>query len=513
MSLPPASTQLQPPLHAPLQGLWQLVHGPLAHWAEHRPDVIALENETQSWTFAQLHREVLLRSARLVAQCAPEMVLLDANQSTLERLVDFLAVIHSGRCAAVADPDWQPDVRQRIESWLPTEPSTLKEAQPTAAFYTGFTSGSTGMPKGFNATTVVTESFRVACRTSPVVAQRTLAPGRISHSLFLFGAMQGIWYGCGAVVKEKFSASRCMSTLAKSHTPCLVAVPSQLLLMLQWAQHRKLAPMEAMELITISGARWMRAHTPALRALFPRARIIEFYGASEASFVAWMEADEHSSPQAVGRPFSNVDIDIRPSTDHSLTDPASSQGDDGLIYIRSPMLFMDYVVDAHDPTAVLRDGDWLSVRDMGHIDERGMLCLAGRQSRMIVTQGKNLFPEEVENLLASHPAIAQVSLHGQADALRGMQVQAVVQWKEEHAAQPPSALQLNQWLRERTEAFKVPRQWWACAQSQSQSQWPQTASGKTDHSKLAKALLTSAATASPTHNADDSLPALQALQR
>ena len=506
MSLPSTAT---PPSHAPLQGLWQLVHGPLAHWAEHRPQVIALENEAQSWTFAQLHREVLLRSARLVEQCAPEMVLLDASQSTLERLVDFLAVIHSGRCAAVADPDWQPDVRQRIESWLPTEPSPLKEAQPTAAFYTGFTSGSTGMPKGFKRHhRSWTESFRVGLQDfGPVVAQRTLAPGRISHSLFLFGAMQGIWYGCGAVMQEKFSASRCLSTLAQGHTPCLVAVPSQLLLMLQWAQHRKLAPMEAVELITISGARWMRAHTPALRALFPKARIIEFYGASEASFVAWMEADERSSPQAVGRPFSNVDIDIRPSTDHSLADPASSHGDDGLIYIRSPMLFMDYVGDAHDPTAVLRDGDWLSVRDMGHIDERGMLCLAGRQSRMIVTQGKNLFPEEVENLLASHPAIAQVSLHGQADTLRGMQVHAVVQWKEEHAAQPPSALQLNKWLRERTEAFKVPRQWWVCAQ------WPQTASGKTDHGKIAKALLANGAAASPSHNADSDLPALQALQR
>lgn len=506
MSLESAAT---PPSHAPLQGLWQLVHGPLAHWAEHRPQVIALENESQSWTFAQLHREVLLRSARLVAQCAPEMVLLDASQSTLERLVDFLAVIHSGRCAAVADPDWQPDVRQRIESWLPTEPSSLKEAQPTAAFYTGFTSGSTGMPKGFKRHhRSWTESFRVGLQDfGPVVAQRTLAPGRISHSLFLFGAMQGIWYGCGAVMQEKFSASRCLSTLAQGRTPCFIAVPSQLLLMLQWAQHRKLAPMEAVELITISGARWMRAHTPALRALFPKARIIEFYGASEASFVAWMEADEHSSPQAVGRPFSNVDIDIRPSTDHSLADPASSHGDDGLIYIRSPMLFMDYVGDAHDPTAVLRDGDWLSVRDMGHIDERGMLCLAGRQSRMIGTQGKNLFPEEVENLLASHPAIAQVSLHGQSDTLRGMQVHAVVQWKEELAAQPPSPLQLSQWLRERTEAFKVPRQWWVC------TQWPQTASGKTDHGKIAKALLASGAAASPSHNADSDLPALQALQR
>ena len=470
------------PVTSPLQDFWQLVHGPLAHWAEQRPDAIALQSEDASWTFAQLHAEVQRRRAKLVAGRAPQMVLMDARLSTLERLVDFLAIIASGRCAAVADPDWQPAVRQRIEGWMPLQPSDSQTAQPLDAFYTGFTSGSTGLPKGFKRHHQSwTESFRVGLQDfGPVVAQRTLAPGRISHSLFLFGAMQGIWYGCGAVVQEKFSAQRCLATLAQGETPCLVAVPSQLLLMLQWAQHRKLAPIPQVQLITISGARWMRDHTPALRALFPNARLIEFYGASEASFVAWMDADEASSPQAVGRPFSNVEIDIRRTADHSIAQPTLSAAEDGLIYIRSPMLFMDYVGDAHDPTAVLRDGDWLSVRDMGHIDLRGMLCLAGRQSRMIVTQGKNLFPEEVENLLVSHPAIAQVSLHGLADALRGMQVHAVLQWQA--GSTPPTALQLAQWLRERTEAFKVPRQWWVC------EEWPQTASGKTDHGRIGQAL-------------------------
>ena len=489
---------------APLQGLWQLVHGPLAHWAQHRPEVIALQSEEQAWTFARLHKEVQKRSAILVAQRSPETVLLDAHQSTLERLVDFLAVIHSGRCAAVADPDWQPAVRQRIQSWLPTQPCDLQQATATAPFYTGFTSGSTGTPKGFKRHHLSwTESFRVGLQDfGPVVAQRTLAPGRISHSLFLFGAMQGIWYGVGAVMQEKFSAPRCLATLAAGGTPCLVAVPSQLLLMLQWAEHRKLAPIPQVELITISGARWMRAHTPALRKLFPQARIIEFYGASEASFVAWMDADEASSPQAVGRPFSNVDIDIRPTMDQSVAEPDRSHASDGLIYIRSPMLFMDYVGDAHDPTAVLRDGGWLSVRDMGHIDERGMLCLAGRQSRMIVTQGKNLFPEEVENLLAEHPQIAQASLQGQADALRGMQVHGIVQWNQEQPLPAMDALALTQWVRERSEAFKAPRQWWVC------TDWPMTASGKTDHAKLGLALQ---AALSGQNNSGD-LPVLRAWQ-
>ncbi|MDN5506110.1 MAG: hypothetical protein L0H10_20150, partial [Comamonas sp.] len=60
---------------APLQGAWQLVHGPLAHWAQHRPDGVALQSEAGSWTFGRLHAEVEQRSARLVAQRAPQMLL------------------------------------------------------------------------------------------------------------------------------------------------------------------------------------------------------------------------------------------------------------------------------------------------------------------------------------------------------------------------------------------------------------------------------------------------------
>ena len=83
-----------------------------------------------------------------------------------------------------------------------------------------------------------------------------------------------------------------------------------------------------------------------------------------------------------------------------------------------------------------------------------------------------------------------------------MQVQAVVQWKPDMAEPHPGALALSQWLRERTEAFKVPRQWWICPD------WPHTASGKTDHGKLGLALQS----ASPSSDRPPLLLQLQPLQ-
>jgi acyl-CoA synthetase (AMP-forming)/AMP-acid ligase II len=247
--------------------------------------------------------------------------------------------------------------------------------------------------------------------------------------------------------------------------------------MLEWAERREHAPIPGARQIMISGARWMRDRTPALRALFPHARIVEFYGASETSFIAWTDADPGLPAQAAGRPFANVDIDIR---------GASEPGGPGLIYVRSPMLFMDYAGGANDGTAALRDGDWLSVRDVGYLDEAGRLCLLGREQRMIVTQGKNLFPEEVETVLAAHPGVAAASVHGVPDALRGARIAAVIR------PAPGAVLragELTAWCRARLEPYKAPRRYYVC------ERWPVTASAKTDHAALA-ALLAAGASAS-----------------
>ena len=290
----------------------------------------------------------------------------------------------------------------------------------------------------------------------------------------------GLWSGAGVVVQAQFSAARALDILREGLTPCLVAVPSQLMLMVEVAKRRGGAPIEAVRLILISGSRWIRARTAELRALFPCARIIEFYGASETSFIAWMDTDDTVPMQVVGRPFKNVDVQIR--------DKVNGHGGEhgealGLIYVRSPMVFMDYVGGgADDDTAAIRDGDWLSVRDLGYLDAQGRLCLAGRQNRMIVTKGKNLFAEELETVLETHPAVASASVHGVDDALRGRQIVAILKLKQDLAGAAPGSLQLSAWCRQSLESYKSPRQYFVC------QDWCLTASGKTDHPALAQRL-------------------------
>lgn len=479
-------------LATPLPHWQRLVHGPLAHWAQQRPDAIAIDDGQQRICFADLHAAVQQQAQALQTQNAPHTRLLDAGQSPAALVTDFLATNASGRCAALGDKAWSPAQQAQAQQWIDalaaTPPAGSSADEALQSFYIGFTSGSTGQPKGFRRHHQSwSESFRVCVDSFGSAARGcVMAPGSLSHSLFLFGALQGIWTGGGMQLQPRFSASQCLASLRQQATPCLVAVPSQLLVMLQLAERRAIAPVESLELLMISGARWMRQHTPALQALFPNARIVEFYGASESSFIAWMDASAATPPQVVGRAFSNVQLQIRDAAMQPLP-----TGEVGTIWLRSPMLFEGYVGDQADATAALRDGDWLSVRDMGSIDAQGLLTLVGREKRMIVTQGKNLFPEEVEAVLCEHPRVAAASVHGVDDALRGKQVWVALQLRDDtapasgqHAGLQPladSALarELADWCRSQLEAHKCPRRWFSAAP------WPQTASGKTDHPTLA----------------------------
>lgn len=452
-----------------------LVHARLAEWAHSRGDAIAIRNGLQTLTFFQLHEAVTRRSSELLGSSAPATLMVDDALSMTQRIVDFLGIITSGRCAAVGDPDWPPRVRKAVLASMSTQAAKLPAPHPESPFYVGYTSGSTGTPKGYTRSHQSwTTSFRACLEEfGPHASSCILAPGRDSHSLFLFGMMLGLWSGAGIVVQERFSAAAVLDTLRRGLTPCLVAVPSQLMLMVEVARHRDCAPIEAVRLILISGSRWIRARTAELRALFPCARIIEFYGASETSFVAWIDTDDATPAPVVGRPFKNVEVQIR--------DIGESEGA-GLIYVRSPMVFMDYVGGAADSTAAIWDGDWLSVRDLGYLDEQGRLCLAGRQNRMLVTQGKNLFPEELESVLQTHPAIVSASVQGVDDPLRGLQVVALLELRQDPAEKPPTSRQLTAWCRQCLEAYKSPRRFYVC------QDWCLTPSGKTDHRALAQSL-------------------------
>ncbi len=125
--------------------------------------------------------------------------------------------------------------------------------------------------------------------------------------------------------------------------------------------------------------------------------ILEGYGLSETSSAATLNRYENFRFGTVGKPLPGTEIRIAA---------------DGEILIRGPGVFSEYLKDQEETRAVLREG-WFFTGDVGHLEADGFLVVTDRKKDIIVTsQGKNVAPQKIENLLRQNPLIGQAMVHG-----------------------------------------------------------------------------------------------------
>ena len=130
-------------------------------------------------------------------------------------------------------------------------------------------------------------------------------------------------------------------------------------------------------------------------------------------------------------------------------------GPEGELLVRGPMLFRRYRGDPERTAAVLRDG-WLRTGDLGRLGTDGRLTVLGRVDDLVISGGVNVHPDEVEAVLATHPAVAEVAVAGRPDPEWGRRVTAFVVPRD--PASPPALAELRAFTRERLAAAKAPRE-------------------------------------------------------
>ena len=128
----------------------------------------------------------------------------------------------------------------------------------------------------------------------------------------------------------------------------------------------------------------------------------------------------------------------------------------GQIYAEGGMQF-SYNKDPKRTEAAHNAEGWTTVGDVGYLDEEGFLYLTDRGAFLIITGGVNVYPQEIENLLVSHPAVADAAVIGVPDAEMGEVVTAVIQLLEPGRASPELAAELRSWMREQLSGAKVPK--------------------------------------------------------
>ncbi|MCR2813167.1 AMP-binding protein [Microbacterium sp. zg.Y1090] len=256
--------------------------------------------------------------------------------------------------------------------------------------------------------------------------------------------------GAAIILLPRFDADEALALMVTHGATVFTAVPTMYVGMLEAARRSDVRP--PLRYAVSGGAALPVAVLEAFRDTFG-ADVHEGYGLTEtAPIVSSNSLVEPIRPGTVGRPLWGVDVAIAdPDVDERitlLTDPEAL----GEVVVRGHNLFKGYLGRPEATEAAIVDG-WFRTGDLGRLID-GVLTIVDRKKDMIVRSGYNVYPTEVEAVIARHPGVAVAAVFGVADDLRGQEVHVAVVPHDGHSV---DADELIAFTRERIAAYKYPR--------------------------------------------------------
>ncbi len=333
------------------------------------------------------------------------------------------------------------DELQALAARIDITPHTLPRARPMH-----LTSGTTGSPKGVwsgvlddaSALALVQEE-RELWRFSPDDVHLVMSP--LHHSAPLRFAMVTLLAGGRLVVPGPFDTDVVTAAIREHRPTTTFCVPTHLHRLFAAWDRGGTPDLSSFRLVAHAGAACPEPVKRRLIDTFPAGTTWEFYGATEGQFTACRSEEWLRRPGTVGR--------ARPGRRLSI-DP------DGTVWCAVPDHARFRYFDGPEKTAaawrVTDDGAWFTVGDHGRLDEDGYLYLDGRREDLIITGGVNVYPAEVEGVLAAHPKVQQVAVYGVPDPEWGARVCAAVVGDADEA-------ELRELARERLAPAKRPKQY------------------------------------------------------
>ncbi|MCC6195365.1 MAG: AMP-binding protein [Burkholderiales bacterium] len=349
---------------------------------------------------------------------------------------------------------------------------------PTDTWALMYTSGTTGRPKGAIRNHAGSALISLVSALDMGLARDStgLFVMPMCHANSLYFSFTFTYLGAQCVIDDRksFDPEALLRTLSERHATFTSLVPTHYTMMLALSDAiKRKYDVGSVSKLMISSAPARRETKLAIMEHFRNSQLFELYGSTEAGWVTLLRPEEQFAKLgSVGREWTGSGpIKLLGADDREVAD-----GEVGELYSCTPYAFDGYWKDPAKTAEAFR-GAWCSVGDLARRDADGFYHLVDRKSNMIISGGENVYPSEVESMLAGHPAVQDVAVIGAPDAKWGETVHAVVVRRNGESA---TEGELLAWCRDRIAGFKRPR----AVRFIEEAQMPRTATGKIQHRLL-----------------------------
>ncbi|MGH2953604.1 MAG: AMP-binding protein [Solirubrobacterales bacterium] len=368
------------------------------------------------------------------------------DQEFAELLADVSAGIDRYVCW---HDDEQPSADERVGELIDSTGSEPIDPPATEPRFVILTSGTTGTPKG--------AQRKPPAGLSPLAGLIDVIPFRSREKMMIAAPLFHSWgfthlvlsltLANSIVLRRKFDPEETLAAVEETGSDTLAVVPVMLQRILQ-LDDETLGEYElsSLKITSVSGSalpgelatEWMNRFGDT---------VYNLYGSTEVAFATVATPDDlRAAPGTAGRPPHGTLVRI--VDEHGEDVP---QGRTGRIFVGNEMAFEGYTGGGSKDLL----GELLSSGDVGHFDAEGRLFIDGRDDEMIVSGGENVFPREVEDLLAGHEAVKEVAVIGVDDEDYGQRLKAFVVLNEIGALDEDEA---KAYVKQNLAGYKVPRE-------------------------------------------------------
>ena len=334
--------------------------------------------------------------------------------------------------------------------------AALPVVDPDAPALILFTSGTTGKPKGAVLThsSIVNNALFGSARYELPDGAVWLSPlplfhvgGSVTATLACIGRVGT------QVLMPGFDADRTLAALHTHRVQIMLSVPTMLVAMLQSPRLGDV-DLSALEIV-VTGATVVAPELVRQVAARMDVETMVMFGQTETGGAVTLT--RRSDP--IDRVTETIGVPIA-HTDCKIIDPATGRtverGVRGEICVRSPCLMREYFAMPEMTADTIDPDGWVHTGDLGLMRDDGYLQITGRLKDMIIRGGENIYPREIEDVLAEHPAVAQAAVYGVPDERYGEQVAAAITTRPGARAE---VAELAEFVGARLARHKVPRHW------------------------------------------------------